>query len=158
MTRLAPLVFLVLAAGCGPLRTVLTPSLASVPRLAPDLVPEQSAAAAVVTARAPGRGVAGRVFDRDTGGSLAGILLDVTDAVGQTTAVETDARGAFGVAGASGLALISAQRHCGPDLAARLAVGADSSAAVIVLLGPVLSCGHISLVGPAGGTGAAARG
>ncbi|HEX9951646.1 MAG TPA: hypothetical protein VGB53_07750 [Rubricoccaceae bacterium] len=143
MTRLAPLALLVLAAGCGPLRPVLTPSLASVSGLAPDLVPEQGASVAVVTARGPGRGIDGRVFDRDTGAALADVMLDVTDATGIRTAVQTDVLGAFRVATASGISGVESGVPIGARLDlchgwldARPEVGPDSSATVLVLLAP----------------------
>ena len=97
MTRLAPLVLLVLAAGCGPLRPVLTPSLASVPRLAPDLVPEQGGSAVVVTSRSATGGVSGRAVDRDTGEPIAGVVVRSGDA---GTATDIDGAFALSVAGA----------------------------------------------------------
>ena len=90
MTRLAPLALLVLAAGCGPLRPVLTPSLASVPSLAPDLVPEQGGSAVVVTSRSATGGVSGRAVDRDTGEPIIGLHVRSGDA-----GAVTDVDGAF---------------------------------------------------------------
>ncbi len=137
MTRLALAALVVLAAGCGPLRPVLTPTLISVPRLAPSVVPAQDASTASVTATMPGRGVSGRVLDRDTGAALAGVALDVTDADGMVAQVQTDRDGAFRVSGASGLASISSAGACHVALDARPTVEAGRSTALVVLLAPV---------------------
>ncbi len=135
MTRHAlVLLAAVCASGCGPL---LTPSLISVPRLAPDLVLAQSASTVSVTATMPGRGLSGRVLDRDTGAALAGIALDVTDADGAVASVETDANGAFRLPGASGLAAVAATDACHAVLDARPAVEPGRSSALVVLLAPV---------------------
>lgn len=137
MTRLALAGLVVLAAGCGPLRPALTPTLISVPSLAPDVVPEPDASTVSVTATMPGRGVSGRVLDRDTGAALAGVALDVTDADGTVAQVQTDGDGAFRVSGASGLSAVAAAGACHAALDARPAVAAGQSAALVVLLAPV---------------------
>ena len=137
MTRLALVALVALASGCGPLRSALAPTLISVPRLSPDLVPEQDASTASVTATGPGRGVSGRVLDRDTGAALAGVTLDVTDAGGTVVSVQTDRDGAFRVAGASGLSAVATSGVCHTALDARPEVEAGRSAALVVLLAPV---------------------
>lgn len=137
MTRRALASLIVLAAGCGPLRPALTPSLISVPGLTPDLVPAPDASTVSVTATAPGRGVSGRVLDRVTGSALAGLTLDVTDADGSVATVQTDRDGAFRVAGASGLSAVAASATCHATLDARPDVAAGQSAVLIVLLAPV---------------------
>ncbi|HEX8298275.1 MAG TPA: hypothetical protein VF594_03870 [Rubricoccaceae bacterium] len=75
MTRSALFALLVLAAGCGPLRPALSPSLASVPSLAPDLVPEQEGSTVVVTGRSATGVTTGRAIDRDTGAPIVGLQV-----------------------------------------------------------------------------------
>lgn len=120
-------------AGCG----ALTPSLFAPTRLAPDLVPSAEASVAVVTARAPGRGLAGRVVDRDSGRALGGVTVTATGADGRDADARTDAAGSFDLPGLDGATALRADAGCYASLDARTAVGADSSATVLVLMTPV---------------------
>ena len=125
------------SAGCG----VPAPSLLAPARLAPDVVPPPGASAAVVTARAPGRGVSGQVLDGATGAPLAGVRVLATAADGATAMADSDASGAFRLPGTSGLSALAAVgptagSGCYTDLDTPATVGADSSVTVLVLLAP----------------------
>ena len=133
--RLLIAVLAAASAGCG------APSLFAPSRLAPDAVPPRDASAAVVTARAPGRGLSGRVLDAATGAPLAGVRILATAAGGTTEREDRDATGAFRLPGTSGLAARAAGEPsvgsgCYAALDTQAAVGADSSATVLVLLAP----------------------
>ena len=122
---------LLLVSGCG----ALAPSLYAPSVLAPDVVPADAASAAVVTGRSPGRGVEGRVVDRDTGAEIAGAVLSARGARGADAETVSDARGAFRL-DVAGLASLRADAAGYVRLDARPAVSADSSATLLLLMAP----------------------
>ena len=131
LPRLGACLTLALLAGCG----ALTPSLFAPSSLAPDVVPAAEGSVAVVTARAPGRGLTGRVVDRDSGTALAGVSLTATGADGREQVARTDAAGGFEI-DIDGAAALRADAGCYASLDARPSVGADSTATVLVLMEP----------------------
>ena len=129
--RLGACLALAVLAGCG----ALTPSLFAPTRLAPDVVPASEGSVALVTARAPGRGLTGRVVDRDSGAPLGGVTVTATGADGRDADARTDAAGGFDL-DLDGAQVLRADAGCYASLDARPGVGADSSAAVLVLMSP----------------------
>ncbi len=120
MTRLLALASLMLCGGCG---SVLAPSLVGIPGLSSNEVPNTAASVVVVTAWTPGRGLEGRVVDRDTGAPLAGIQFD--------SGATTDADGAFRLP--SGTTALRAEAACYAPLDAALGAG---EASLLVLMAP----------------------
>ena len=120
MTRLLALTSLFLCAGCG---SVLAPSLIGIPGLSSGGAPAADASVLVVTAQTPGRGLEGRVVDRDTGAPLAGVRLD-----GGAT---TDADGAFRLP--AGTAALRAEAACYAPLDATIGT---AQASLLVLMAP----------------------
>ncbi len=111
---------LLLCAGCG---SVLAPSLVGIPGLSSDAPPGEAASVVVVTARTPGRGLEGRVVDRDTGAPLAGVQLD--------SGATTGADGAFRLP--AGTATLRAEAACYAPLDTPLDAG---EASLLVLMAP----------------------